>query len=299
MSTTQERVEQHAGSRVAETGRPVVVAQPRPVASSKADAPPAKAVQWVARAFSHNWFIELSVFVALVIAYNFVRSMPEITPALAYEHAHRILAAEGALFDYVELPLNEWVVGVPTVAIAACYVYAIFHYFATPVIFFLSRHRGGWQYWRGYWTLVLASAFALVGYALYPVAPPRLVPGLDIIDVMRAFADYGWWGSAASAPRGIGDATNQFAAMPSMHLGWALWCAVQMWGFGSRIWRTLAVVYPSILTFAVLATGNHFVLDVVAGAACVVVAYLVVQGAGRLVRQRLRSTASATRPAAP
>lgn len=244
-----------------------------------------RAARWLVHLFQRNWFIELAVFLVLVVAYNVVRSMPDITPSLAVRHAHAILDLEGALFDHVEFPLNQWIVGVPSVAIAACYVYAIFHYFATPVIFFLSRHRGGWQYWRGYWALVLASAFALVGYALYPVAPPRLVPNLDIVDVMRSFAGYGWWGSAASAPRGIGDATNQFAAMPSMHLGWALWCAIQMWGFGSTIWRLLAVVYPAVLSFAVLATGNHFVLDIIGGVACVLVAYGLVQLAGIAARR--------------
>jgi hypothetical protein len=58
-----------------------------------------------------------------------------------------------------------------------------------------------------------------VVYALYPVAPPRLVPDLGVLDVLRDYADHGWWGSAASAPRGIGDATNQYAALPSMQAG--------------------------------------------------------------------------------
>ena len=64
--------------------------------------------------------------------------------------------------------------GVPVVAVAACYIYALLHYVATPIVFFLSRGSGGWQYWRGYWALVIASGIALVGYALYPAAPPRL-----------------------------------------------------------------------------------------------------------------------------
>jgi PAP2 superfamily len=192
-------------------------------------------------------------------------------------HARSIMSAEGVLFHDIELPLNSWVVGLPWIAIVACYVYAAMHYVVTPVIFFVSRSKGGSQYWRGYWALVVASGLAVAIYALYPVAPPRLVPSIDIDDVMRDYSYAGWWGDAASAPHGLGDATNQFAAMPSMHVGWALWCAVQMWGFRARIWRVLAVLYPLLVAVVVLATGNHFLLDIVGGGLCVVVAYVVVR----------------------
>jgi len=227
-------------------------------------------------AFDRNRLIELMVLGLLFVIYNVVRALPSTTPQVAVEHAHLILSWEGPLFRHLELPLNQWLAATPVVAVAASYFYAGLHYLATPAILLLARRRGGWLYWRGYWTLVLASALALAGYALFPTAPPRLVPDLGIIDVLRAYADFGWWGSAASAPRGIGDATNQYAAMPSMHFGWALWCSIQMWGFGSRRWRAVAIAYPSILAVVVLATGNHFAIDVLAGAACVVVAQTAV-----------------------
>ncbi|CUR55787.1 membrane hypothetical protein [metagenome] len=220
--------------------------------------------------------LELVVLVALFVVYNLVRSLPSADASTAVAHAGRVLSLEGPLFSHLERPLNHWLAAAPVFAVAACYYYAALHYVATPAVLLLSRRRGGWRYRRAYWTLVLASAFALIGYAVLPTAPPRLVPHLDIVDVLRVYADYGWWGSAASAPRGIGDATNQYAAMPSMHFGWALWCAIQLWGFGGRGWRVIAVLYPGILLVVVLATGNHFLLDVLAGAGCVVVAHLLV-----------------------
>jgi len=230
---------------------------------------------------SRTTVIELTVFLALAVAYNFVRSAPGTNATVAIAHARDIVAAEGWLFNHLEVPLNEWMVSVPAIAVVSCYLYALLHYAATPIVFFLSRRRGGWQYWRGYWALVVASGIALAGYAMYAAAPPRLTPDLGIVDVMSHFSQYGWWGSAASAPRGIGDATNQYAAMPSMHFGWALWCAIQMWGFKTKAWRAVAVAYPTVLLVVVLGTGNHFLLDVVAGAACVVVAYGVVTLIGR------------------
>jgi hypothetical protein len=236
---------------------------------------------------SRRTLVELLGFAVLAVAYNLIRSGGgEGSAAAAVDHARDIIALEGWVFTHLEVPLNEWMVGITPVAVVACYVYALLHYAATPIVFFMSRRRGGWQYWRGYWALVLASAIALVAYALYPAAPPRLTPDLGVIDVMSHFSEFGWWGSAASAPRGIGDATNQYAAMPSMHFGWALWCAIQLWGFRRRIWRVLAVVYPTVLLVVVVGTGNHYLLDVVAGGAVVVAAYAVVEVVGRVVRAR-------------
>lgn len=246
-------------------------------------------IGWAKRAVARSWVIEIGVIVVLAIAYNIIRGFPHTAELVPYVHARAILDAEGAIFHHLELPLNEWMTTVPVIAVAACYYYAVLHYVATPAVFLLSRRQGGWLYWRGYLALIIASAIALAVYALYPVAPPRLVPGLPIVDVMREFSDYGWWGSAASAPRGIGDATNQFAAMPSMHFGWALWCGIQMWGFQTKVWRALAILYPSVLAVVVLATGNHFLLDIIGGALCVAIGYAVAQVARRYVDARRRA----------
>ena len=229
---------------------------------------------------------ELVAFAVLAVAYNVVRSIGGVDELTAMAHASDILAAEGWVFDHLEVPLNGWLLSHTAFAVAACYVYAVLHYVATPTVFFLSRRRGGWQYWRGYWSLAIASGIALIGYAVYPAAPPRLASSTGITDIMAHFSQYGWWGSAASAPRGIGDATNQYAAMPSMHFGWSLWCAIQLWGFKSRLARTIAIAYPTILGLVVLGTGNHFLLDIVAGGTCVVIAYGLVAVIRRVAKAR-------------
>lgn len=231
------------------------------------------------------WAVELGVLVLLFAAYNLIRASWGDDPTTAFANARHIVRGEGWVFRAVELPLNGWLLRFPALAVGACYFYALMHYVMTPVVLLVSRRHGGWHYWRGYWSIVLASALGLVGYALLPTAPPRLMPELGVVDVMRRFADYGWWGAAASAPRGLGDATNQYAAMPSLHFGWSLWCAVQMWGLGTPRWRVAAVAYPTLQALVVLATANHFLIDVMAGGACVVLAYTVVELAGRSLRQ--------------
>ena len=240
--------------------------------------------------FSHSTLIELAALLALGVAYTAIRAAQGTDVGAALGHARSIAEVEQWLIAHLELPLNRWLASVAIVAVPACYFYAVFHYLATPLVLFRSWRVGGWVYRRGYWSIVLASAIALIVYARYPVAPPRLMTDLGTVDIMREFADYGWWGEAASAPRAIGDATNQYAAMPSLHFGWSLWCAIQMWSFGGRWWRLAAVVYPTLQALVVVATANHFVLDVLGGAACVVGAVGLVAAARGL---------RAVRPAAP
>ena len=249
------------------------------------------------RVLSSRAVIELGAMAILAVIYNTVRAGGgDDDRSIAMAHARDIVRLEGAVFDHLELALDHWIVTVPVLAVAACYFYALMHYVMTPTILVLSRRRGGWKYWRGYWALVVGSAIALVIYANWPLAPPRLMPELGTIDVMQHFAAAGWWGDAASAPRGLGDATNQFAAMPSLHFGWSLWCAIQMWGFGGRRWRVAAVAYPTLQALVVLATANHFALDVLGGATCILLGYAIVTIIGRLLGKTGRGPAQVTAP---
>jgi membrane-associated phospholipid phosphatase len=87
---------------------------------------------------------------------------------------------------------------------------------------------------------------------------------------MAHFAHYGWWSTAGSAPRGLGSDTNQFAAMPSLHVGWAVWSGWQLYRHGQRrVTKILGVAYPFVLSVVVIATANHYLLDVIAGFAVV------------------------------
>lgn len=220
--------------------------------------------------------LEFAGLAVMMAAYTWIRAQQGTDARVAFVHSRAVLGHEHWLFEHLELPFNHWMAATALVAVPACYFYAVFHYVMTPFVFFMSWRAGGWIYRRGYWTLVIASAIALVLYATYAAAPPRLMPGIGAIDVLRKFADYGWWGEAASAPRALGDATNQFAAMPSLHFGWSLWCAIQMWSFGGRAWRTIAVIYPTLQVLVVIGTANHFLGDVVVGGLCVLVAEAVV-----------------------
>jgi hypothetical protein len=117
--------------------------------------------------------------------------------------------------------------------------------------------------------LVGTSLLALAGFALYPLAPPRLLPGADYVDTVVRFHT---WGSLASPS--VASPSNQFAAMPSLHVAWALWCGVSLFRCArTRLVRTAGLVYP-LLTFAVVVgTANHYIIDAVGGVVVILIGF--------------------------
>jgi hypothetical protein len=150
----------------------------------------------------------------------------------------------------------------------ADYIYATLHYIVTPAVLIWLWRRYPHSYSPARTVLIVTTIVGLVGFSLFPTAPPRLLGGF--VDTMAKYSQYGWWSTAGSAPRGFGADTNQYAAMPSLHVGWAIWCGWQLWRHGKhRITRWLGVAYPIVLSVVVMATANHYLLDVFAGVAVV------------------------------
>jgi PAP2 superfamily len=109
--------------------------------------------------------------------------------------------------------------------------------------------------------LFATTLIGLAGFYLYPLAPPRLLPQFGYIDTL---AKYHTWGSLADP--NVAEHTNQFAAMPSLHIGWAVWCAVAVWYCAKPLWlRILALLYPIATLLVIVGTANHFILDAVGG----------------------------------
>ncbi|WP_449489356.1 phosphatase PAP2 family protein [Streptomyces lavendulae] len=165
--------------------------------------------------------------------------------------------------------------------IPADFVYASLHYLLTPAVLLWLYHRRPAHYRTARTWLVASTLLGLIGFTLLPTCPPRLLDAAHgFTDTMARYSTYGWWGGEASAPRGLGSLTNQYAAMPSLHVGWALWCGVLVWRHARRpLVRALGLAYPALTTVVVMGTANHYFLDAVAGAA--------VMGAGLVVARRL------------
>ena len=224
---------------------------------------------------------ELALVAAVYAAYDASRFFVQGRQRIAFANAHSVLNVESALRINAERALNLAVSTHQVVAVAADYLYATTHYIVTPLvlIWLWRRHRDVYSQART--TLMVATVLGLVGFALLPVAPPRMLHGF--VDTMSRYSTAGWWGTDASAPRGTGHLTNEFAAMPSLHVGWALWCGWQL-AHHARAWfiRALGVAYPIVTALVVIGTGNHYVLDALAGVVVIGFAGLLVATAWRL-----------------
>jgi PAP2 superfamily protein len=129
-------------------------------------------------------------------------------------------------------------------------------------------------------TLVLFTAGALL-IQLVPVAPPRMLPGDNMIDTAVQYGQ-SVYGSVA------GFNADQLSAMPSVHVGWALLVALVVVQVSRSHWRWLVFSYPALTLLAVVVTANHFWLDGIAAAVLLALA-LLLQRAGRIARGRLRA----------
>ena len=172
--------------------------------------------------------------------------------------------------------------------------YAVLHF---PVligclIWLFAWHRG---HYRGVRTTVVLFTGVSLLIQFIPVAPPRMLTGTGLVDTAALYGQ--------SVYGSLGIDADQFSAMPSVHVGWALIVAIAVITASRSRWRWLAVLYPAVTTLVVVATANHFWLDGVA-AAVLVVAAMGVQRAARTVRARVlarhgRSPASAAPDQSP
>jgi hypothetical protein len=221
-------------------------------------------------------FRELGVLVALYGAYSASRLLADDGLAGAVAVADALVRLESRLGLAFEADVIGAVVGNEALRFAASLWYATTHYVLTAAVLVVLWFRAPHVYRPLRRVLMVASLAALVFYLVLPTAPPRLT-GAHYPDVLALTADQGWWGAEASAPEGWGGLTNQLAAFPSMHAGWALWVTLVAFAWSSsRLWRAAATLYALTTGLVVLGTGNHWTLDVLAGWALVAAAAVVV-----------------------
>jgi hypothetical protein len=128
--------------------------------------------------------------------------------------------------------------------------------------------------------LVTATMLGLLAYLFLPTAPPRFVQGY--VDVLGLHASDGWWSADGSTPRGVGGLTNELAAFPSLHAGWALWVAISLQRHAPwPVLRLAGWAYAAGTCVVIVGTGNHWVIDVVVGWLVVLVGFVVADGIER------------------
>lgn len=242
-----------------------------------AAAPPATAA-----AHPKRFWYELAIILWLYFVYDIINNLSPVSRARALAHAEDILDLERTLRLDIEKPINEWLVRHDVLGSVLANFYNLAHIWVTLalIVFLWVKRRPHYADLRN--SLVL---FNLIGFAVfwvYPVAPPRMLDGfIDVVEQTNAISSFH---SGALA-----EAANQYAAMPSLHIAWAIWCVVAVQRtLAGRGWRIAIWAHMTITTVSVVSTANHFVLDIVAGALTAVVGFAAAEWWARQGRPALR-----------
>ncbi|MFS4096637.1 bifunctional glycosyltransferase 87/phosphatase PAP2 family protein [Streptomyces sp. AF1A] len=182
--------------------------------------------------------------------------------ARAEHHGHIVLDVERFLHIDVEHWANHAVVKVGWLRDFFDFYYESFHFVVPLAVLAVLYWRRPVDYRWARASLGFATFLALIGFWLFPLAPPRLMPTLGIIDTVHGVQDFSKpdYGTLTAL-------TNQYAAMPSLHFGWALWCGLVIAVVAPKWWmKALGLLHPLFTVSAIVATGNHWVLDAVGGA---------------------------------
>jgi len=220
---------------------------------------------WLSR--RHSLPIELATILGLYAVYEATRGLVAGDAPVALRHAQEIVSLERSLHIFVEGPVQHAAQAVPGLMGTLGFAYLTLHLSATAgLLLWLHRRRpAAFPFVRT--TLLLATALAVVGYVLFPTAPPRL-SGIGIVDAVS--------GGHVDLDKGIVSSLyNPFAAVPSMHIGYALIVGASVARYAPHLGMRLAgLAYPLFVLLVIVATGNHFLIDAAAGAAVAGVAFL-------------------------
>jgi hypothetical protein len=213
---------------------------------------------------------EVPVLLAGLLVYFGVRGITHTDPTVALRNALDLVAFERQFDLYVEPGLQRLVSDSPHVLTAMNWVYIWGHWpvIAATLLWLFLRHPDGYRRTRN--AMVLSGGIGLVVFVLFPVAPPRLAE-LGLVDTVTQYS---------SAYRVLQPPAfvNQYAAMPSLHVGWDLLMGIAVFAYARvRAVRLVGLLLPVLMVAAVVLTANHYVVDAAVGAGLVTVSLLAVR----------------------
>jgi hypothetical protein len=213
---------------------------------------------------------EALLFVGMLFLYDVGRYIAARHVGMAFHHAQTVLGIERWLYLPNEAALQQWFLSAYAGVVQAANVYyASMHFPMTilTLVWLFFYHPLHYLWARR--ALVTATGLGLVIEFVYPLAPPRMLGAQGFIDAAEKFGQ-----SVYDAP-GVAGLTNQFAAMPSLHVGWALLVAIVLISSIESRWSWLFALHPIVTLFVVVVTANHYWLDGLVGSALVVFALAI------------------------
>lgn len=224
------------------------------------------------------WWKELLIAGGFYLVYSIVRNTFGAGPEsriIAERHAESVIRVQEALGLWFEPALQEWYLSLPANGFIRGWniFYGTAHFIVTIAVLVFAFVKSPPKYLFARTVLAGTTALALIGFATYTLMPPRLLdadgPYGACSGQVQGCNNYGiidtierWGGLWKFGEGGMADLSNQYAAMPSLHFGWSMWCAVTfVVVVGRGRLRHLAFLYPAATLFCILITGNHFWLD--------------------------------------
>lgn len=213
---------------------------------------------------------QILLFWVLYQGYRLVRGLADdpAGAAVAFQHARNLISIEQTLNVFVEPQIQHWAEGVPGLLDACSWLYINAQTTITlgGLVYLYLRHNESFYFVRN--MFMVAFALALVGYTLYPTAPPRFFPEWGFFDAVSGFV-------GVDHTDGVNRLFNPYAAVPSMHVCFSMMVGIPLSRLATHrpvrwFWRT----YPLLVTFVIVATANHFLSDAFLGACTFGIAYL-------------------------
>jgi len=233
------------------------------------------------------WWKEIIIVLVVNGVYESIRNFTSSTPAKAYANALRIIDWQKTLGIWHEYGIQQWALNSTALIIVSNYFYGSVYLGATiaGLVYLYRVHPDDYPLWRN--TLVIGTMLGLIGFATFPLMPPRLLDTVadgigngnvfGFVDTLVKYPTF--WSFDSEAMKTI---SNQFAAMPSLHCGWAFWGFAVFYSRVRSNWaRALAALYPIATITVVVVTANHFFLDAVGGLAIFVAGYWIARAITR------------------
>jgi membrane-associated phospholipid phosphatase len=218
-----------------------------------------------ARVLPHGWLDALrqvSLFGLAYLAYRMVRGVVEGDANAAFAHARDLISLERTLHLFVEPSIQAWASGSHFVMVLASWLYVNAQTSMTigALLYLYLRHNRSFYFVRN--MFMIAMALALVGYIVFPTAPPRFMPEWGFMDTVTDLTGVHLTHTSMSSA-----VYNPYAAVPSMHVAFALlvgWPLARL--ARSPVARVAWLLYPLLIAFVIVVTANHFIFDALLGA---------------------------------
>jgi hypothetical protein len=218
------------------------------------------------------WWGEILLALGFYTIYSAIRNAKFGGTPEAFRNARDLIDVQKFLLINHEERLQDWALHFKPLIIASNYFYGSLHFVVTigVMVFLFTRWSDDYPLWRN--TLAVTTAIALIGFTFWPLMPPRLLPdAYGYVDTLARYPTPWSFNSGA-----VNKISNQYAAMPSVHCAWALWCACVIVPRVRTQWaKWLAVGYPVLTVTVIVLTGNHYFLDAVGGFAVLGIGYLL------------------------